>query len=194
MPLRYRWIDASYKYMKKKKPQVTTIIWCIQPSDEARTWSLSEIKAWPTCLHMWRSPRAALWEPLSQWLLFLCSNGSRVTLWGVWQPSTGAAGWEKKRKNPPTVSVRGAGWGRVDMRANPRRAFKMSPLLWKLKKKIRNGILSIQVRFFLSTIKMNQSVKIDLHLEFHHVIQFLIFVTNRGRHCTVISQLDTVVY
>lgn len=159
MLLSYRWIDASCKYTTKKKPPVTIIILCILPSDEDRTLSLSEIKAWPTCLHMWRSPRAALWEPLSQWLLFLCSNGSRVTLWGVWQPSTGAAGWKKKT---PTLSVRGAGWGRVDMRASPRRAFKMSPLLWKLKKPLRNGILSIQVRFFLSTIKIDQSVKIDL--------------------------------
>lgn len=69
--------------------------------------------------------------------------------------------WMEKKK-PPTLSVRGAGWGRVDMRASPRRAFKMSPLLWKLKKTLRNGILSIQVRFFLSTIKIDQSVKIDL--------------------------------
>lgn len=95
------------------------------------------------------------------------------------------------KKNKTTVSVRGAGWVRVDMRANPRRPFKMSPLLWKLKK-LRNGILSIQVRFFLSAIKMNQSVKIDLHLEFHFVIQFLVFVTNRGRHCTVRLQLVAV--
>lgn len=68
------------------------------------------------------------------------------------------------------------------MRANPTRAFKMSPLLWKRKKtqQLRNGILSIQVRFFLSTIKMNQSVKIDLHLEFHHVIQCLMSLPTGG--------------
>lgn len=193
MPLSYRWIDASYKYTKKKKPQVTIIIWCILPSDEAQTLSLREIKAWPTCLHMWRSPRAASWEPLSQWLLFLCTNGSRVTLWGVWQPSTGAAGWKKKTKKPQQcqsegLAEEGLTWGQI-----PEEPSKCRPYFgnWK---KLRNGILSIQVNIFLSTIKMNQSLKIDLHLEFHHVIQFLIFATNRGRRCTVRLQLVAVLY
>lgn len=172
MPLSYRWIDASYKYMKKKQPQVTIIICCILPSDEDRTLSLIEIKAWPTCLHMWTSPRAALWEPLSQWLLFLCCNGSRVTLWGVWQPSTGAAGWKKKtKKTPNTVSQRGwlrKGWHE----SKSQKSLQNVALTLETKKKLRNGILSIQVRFFLSTIKINQSVKIDLPYILNFIMWF----------------------
>lgn len=64
-------------------------------------------------------PWAASWEPLSQSLLFLCWDGSRVTLWTVWQPSTGAGEWKNKKNS---VSVRDVDWGRVDinMRSNPK--------------------------------------------------------------------------
>lgn len=157
MPLSYRWIDASYKYTKKKKPQVTIIIWWSLPSDEARTLSLSEVKAWPTCLHMWRSPRAASWEPLSQWLLFLCSNGSRVTLWGLDSQAQVLLDGKKKHTPPPspTLSVRGAEEG-LTWEQIPEEPSKCRPYFRNWKKQLRNGILSIQVKFFLPTIKMNQ--------------------------------------
>lgn len=48
----YRWIHTSYKYMEKKKPEVSIIFLFILLDDEARPFSPNEIKALPTCLHV----------------------------------------------------------------------------------------------------------------------------------------------